>query len=1004
MEEVGEESNNAPKKRKFEEADSSAMPPLEAAAVEAAPAKPAPVPRSGNCEVYSAYPPNWVIDPDWKMPEKFARTWPFELDKFQLESVKFLERRENVLVAAHTSAGKTVVAEYAISLALAQNSRVIYTSPIKALSNQKYRELQEHYTEVGLMTGDVIMNPHASCIVMTTEILRNMIQRGSEIMQSVAYIIFDEVHYMRDLERGVVWEESIILLNKAINLVFLSATLSNANEFADWICGLKEKPCHVITTDYRPTPLCHYIFTPNGQGLYLVVDQKNKFHQENFEEASKSISFEGRARGPLKGPSDLARLLTLARERDWLPLIVFSFSRREVEGRALQVAKQDFNTKAEKLLVSQIFDSAMNVLIAEDRELPQIKSCLPLLLRGIGVHHSGLLPILKEVVEILFQEGLIKVLFATETFAMGVNMPAKTVVFAGLQKFDGKVFRHISSGEYTQMSGRAGRRGTDAQGICVLMVEEDLTMEACQTMIQGASDPLVSRFRLTYNMILNLMRVESVVDSEYVISRSLHEYQHNRNKPNFDSELKQLDLALASSDFQVKDEAEIARFFEMRKLLTGLKDQVRAQLADPKIFLPFMTPGRLVYVKDPIEGDFGWGVVVNFRKQFAPQEYVIDVLLPLKEIKKIGTLEMPVPMTPDNLAYLEQNNGFILDAPVPWLHVTGPRARGSDVTNEPAVAFVGITPKMIYDISSVRLYSGLTPDLKPTWAKKHVINNMYEVRKHFVSGEFPSLTPAELGLKVDEVCAARIQSLEERLNFSALHTMPAAKRNAYFELYQRKQLMKVKLEELKQVETQSHLLMFRAELKKRMRVLRRLGHVSAEGVMLQKGTVAAEVESVDELLITELIFEGLFNELEPAACCALLTCLFPMEKTKMPIAVREEFLPAIEKLKQAARHVATVQVECKLEGIEVEEYVESFPTTLFTITYDWCKGKSFPEVTAKTEMFEGSIIRLLRRLEELMRELSTAAGTIGNSELQDKFEAGRKLLKRGIVFAGSLYL
>jgi ATP-dependent RNA helicase DOB1 len=231
---------------------------------------------------------------------------------------------------------------------------------------------------------------------------------------------------------------------------------------------------------------------------------------------------------------------------------------------------------------------------------------------------------------------------------------------------------------------------------------------------------------------------------------------------------------------------------------------------------------------------------------------------------------------------------------------------------------------MIYDISSVRLYAGLTPDLKSMLAKKHVINNMFEVRKHFSTGEFPSLTPAELGLKVDDKYSKRIQSLEGRLNFSALNSMPPTKRNAYFDLYQRKQLMKDKLEELKKTESQSHLLMFRAELKKRMRVLRRLGHISAEGVMLQKGNVAAEVESVDELLITELIFEGLFNELEPAACCALLTCLFPMEKTKQPIAVREELLPAIAKLKQAARHVATVQVECKLEGIEVEEYVESF--------------------------------------------------------------------------------
>lgn len=211
-----------------------------------------------------------------------AKTYQFTLDPFQSVSVACLERNESVLVSAHTSAGKTAVAEYAIAMSFRDKQRVIYTSPLKALSNQKYRELSQEFTDVGLMTGDVTLSPNASCLVMTTEILRGMLYRGSEVLKEVAWVIFDEIHYMKDRERGVVWEESIIFLPPAIKMVFLSATMSNATEFAEWICNIHKQPCHVVYTDFRPTPLQHYVFPVGGSGLYLVVDENESFREDNY--------------------------------------------------------------------------------------------------------------------------------------------------------------------------------------------------------------------------------------------------------------------------------------------------------------------------------------------------------------------------------------------------------------------------------------------------------------------------------------------------------------------------------------------------------------------------------------------------------------------------------------------------------------------------------------------------------------------------------------------------
>ena len=349
-----------------------------------------------------------------------ARAFAFKLDPFQEAAIACLHRRENVLVSAHTSAGKTVVAQYAMAMAQQANQRVIYTTPIKALSNQKFRDLGESIAldmpdasmSMGLMTGDCTVNPEATCLVMTTEILRSMLYRGADEIREVSWVVFDEVHYLRDKERGVVWEESIILLPPQINLVFLSATIPNAREFAQWVAELKQAPCHVITTDYRPTPLQHYMFPSGGRGLYLVLDEAQEFLEDNFSRMIATMAEDkenkrlGGLRGARRAQPDIQRVVKCIVEHKLEPAIVFAFSRKECEALALQLTRSGrfhMTSAEEQQAIEDVFSQAMECLTSEDQALPQIQMMLPLLRQGFGVHHSGLLPILRELIEILFQ-------------------------------------------------------------------------------------------------------------------------------------------------------------------------------------------------------------------------------------------------------------------------------------------------------------------------------------------------------------------------------------------------------------------------------------------------------------------------------------------------------------------------------------------------------------------------------------------------------------------------
>ncbi|XP_043471399.1 exosome RNA helicase MTR4 [Leptopilina heterotoma] len=930
-----------------------------------------------SCTHEVAVPPGHEYIPLEPLTGKPAKEYKFVLDPFQKEAILCIENNQSILVSAHTSAGKTVVAEYAIAMSLREKQRVIYTTPIKALSNQKYREFYEEFKDVGLVTGDVTINPTASILIMTTEILRNMLYRGSEVMREVGWVIFDEIHYMRDKERGVVWEETLILLPDNVHYVFLSATIPNARQFAEWVAHLHHQPCHVVYTDFRPTPLQHYLFPMGGDGIHLVVDENGQFKEDNFNRAMSCLQGEaakgdkkGRKGALLKtnqGQSNIFKMVKMIMERNFAPVIIFSFSKKDCEVYAMQLAKLDLNSLEEKKLVDEVFNNAMDVLSEEDRRLPQVENVLPLLRRGIGIHHGGLLPILKETVEILFGEGLIKALFATETFAMGLNMPARTVLFTTPRKFDGKDFRWITSGEYIQMSGRAGRRGLDEKGIVIFMIDEQVSPAVGKDIVQGKPDPINSAFHLTYNMVLNLLRVEEI-NPEYMLERSFYQFQNQASIPDLYNKVKKLQVEYDAMVLEKYD--SLSTYHDIREQLDRLSTEFRTFLTNPTYLLPFLQPGRMVKVKNE-KDTFEWGIIVNFKKKTPKNPardettIIVDILL---HVSKNSTEAAPIPCQPGEDGEIEV---------VPVLH------------------------KLISQISSLRLY--YPNDLRPADNRKSVLKTIQEVKKRFPDGP-PLLNPVT-DMKIEDSTfkdiIKKIEVLEKKLFSHSIHNDPKVN-ELYDEFLQKEELGK-KLKEAKDDLKRAKSILQMDELKSRKRVLRRMAYCTPADVIELKGRVACELNGADELLMTEMMFNGLFNSLNVPQMVALISCFVCDEKSNEMPKSTEELGGPLRQMQDLARRIAKVSGEANLD-LDEEQYVERFRPFLMDVLYAWCKGASFLQICKMTDIFEGSIIRCMRRLEEVLRQLCQAAKNIGNTDLENKFSEAIKLIKRDIVFAASLYL
>lgn len=472
----------------------------------------------------------------------------FSLDGFQRAACQSLEDGRSVLVAAPTGAGKTVVAEFAIELAMRDlHDRAFYTAPIKALSNQKFHELCERYGEenIGLLTGDTNINGDARIVVMTTEVLRNMIYAGSEALTRLAFVVLDEVHFLADKFRGAVWEEIILHLPQQVRLVSLSATVSNAEEFGDWMHTVRGGT-DVIVSEHRPVPLYQHVLTRDSFFPLFVGDETGLDKRRSTlnpevvrlgrqSRGSQQFSRGARGRGGRGYPghrqsvsrTDVVRALIA---EDLLPAIVFVFSRKGCDDAVSSCLREGLRltTTEERAEIREFVHEKTAAIAGEDLAALEYMSWLNGLERGVAAHHAGMLPVFKEVVEELFQRKLVKVVFATETLALGINMPARSVVIEKLDKFNGESRVPLTSGEFTQLTGRAGRRGIDHEGHAVVVWHDSINTEELAQLAAKRSYPLISSFKPTYNMTVNLLDRFGYDKARSVLATSFAQFQADR--------------------------------------------------------------------------------------------------------------------------------------------------------------------------------------------------------------------------------------------------------------------------------------------------------------------------------------------------------------------------------------------------------------------------------------------------------------------------------------------
>ncbi|KAK4695409.1 antiviral helicase SKI2, partial [Lecanoromycetidae sp. Uapishka_2] len=733
-----------------------------------------------------------------------ARTWPFKLDTFQKEAVYHLENGDSVFVAAHTSAGKTVVAEYAIALAAKHMTKAIYTSPIKALSNQKFRDFRLEFTDVGILTGDVQINAEASCLIMTTEILRSMLYRGADLIRDVEFVIFDEVHYVNDLERGVVWEEAAKRYSQLKQMSQPPTAVGQARE-------------------------------EGGAMLSVVVPSVVASNEEGNSSAEEVSHSEGKA-----------TLLGL--------------------------------------------DEAV-----AERPQPKTEMRLrELLSRGIAVHHGGLLPIVKEVVEILFAKTLVKVLFATETFAMGLNLPTRTVVFSGFRKHDGRAFRDLLPGEYTQMAGRAGRRGLDPVGSVIIVnsnSDEAPPAATLKQMILGDPTKLRSQFRLTYNMILNLLRVEALKIEE-MIKRSFSENATQALLPEQEKQVKVSEADLAKIKREPCDICDI-----------DLKECHSAAMA------------------------FQAATADLHRAGVLTREGVSRALAPTVELLSLGA-KNPTRGPSDLLPYLAHFRPYF--APLP---------------KEVAEMELKVLKIPLSDLNAVT----------------GTIIGIDDLLKH--REEAVKFAEEELV----KICSSWSKSQWDELDWSRIKELTT------------RDILESRKQEASKVQ-QAH--------------------------CLDCPKFVKHIHSADELVLTELILENVLADFEPEEIVALLSAFIFQEKTdNIPTLTphlengRDIIIGISEKV-----NALQTQHQVILSSDDSNDFTSQPRFGLIEVVYEWARGMSFNRITDLTDVLEGTIVRVITRLDETCREVKNAARIIGDPALYAKMQMAQEMIKRDITAVASLYM
>jgi len=612
---------------------------------------------------------------------KLTARYDFALDKFQLDAIASINDGLNVLVAAPTGSGKTVVAEYAVARAHRAGLRSFYTAPIKALSNQKFVELSTFYGEsqVGLLTGDNSINPNASIVVMTTEVLRNMIYARSQALDSLGVVVLDEVHFLQDAYRGPVWEEVIIHLEPTVQLVCLSATVSNATELCDWLTTVRGPTTPIVETK-RPIELTnHYLVGDKASNILrtfdVLIDGRANPEVIRFEQAKSNapVRHAGRQNSRQYGApqrlfapqrSDIIKELSAA---DLLPAIFFIFSRNQCDEAAKSCLKMGISltTPAEKKEIVAIAHERLTGFSDDDLAALEFTQFVKQLEAGIGSHHAGIVPTFKEIVETCFARGLVKVVFATETLAVGINMPARAVVLDKITKFNGENHQMLKPSDYAQLTGRAGRRGLDDIGHALVVWSPFVTFEQVATLVASRSFVLNSAFRPTYNMAANLIRSTSQVQARHLLNLSFAQFQSGKDVVEIQARIqrrsKERDRLMLQAESPYGDIEE----YRLRKSSKAQPSEIDQSLSE-------LRPGdvieagsishveRMVVLTVAQRGD-GTKITALSRSRSVQTFSVRDFVQP---VTTLGYVKLPSPFSPNNQKFLKEASSRLATAKI----------------------------------------------------------------------------------------------------------------------------------------------------------------------------------------------------------------------------------------------------------------------------------------------------------------------------------------------------
>jgi ATP-dependent RNA helicase HelY len=922
----------------------------------------------------------------------FRGLYDFDFDAFQVDACRALSDGRGVLVAAPTGSGKTVVGEFAVHLALAQGRKCFYTTPIKALSNQKYTDLVRRYDSatVGLLTGDNSINGDAPVVVMTTEVLRNMLYTGSAALAGLGYVVLDEVHYLADTSRGAVWEEVIIHLPESVLVAALSATVSNAEEFGEWLDQVRGGTA-VIVDEHRPVPLWQYVLA--GHRLYdlFIDDEHTRVNPELLRVAQRDTWLERKAPGrPGRGGHRPRRLsppyrpdvISRLDNAGLLPAITFIFSRAGCDAAVQQCLRAGLRLTMpeEAEAIQQTAERRTADIPEEDLTVLGYGEWLAGLRRGIAAHHAGMLPAFKEVVEELFAAGLVRAVFATETLALGINMPARTVVIEKLDKWNGETHANLTAGEYTQLTGRAGRRGIDVEGHAVVLWQPGMDPGAVAGLASTRTYPLNSSFRPSYNMAVNLTGWAGRARASALLESSFAQFQADRGVVGLTRQVRKNRQAMAElAAAMTCEKADFAEYAQIRRSLSereGDLSRARAtsRRAEAARSLSLLRPGDIIRV--PGGRRAGMAVVLQPGAHLARGGDSGNGRPPGR-----GPAGGPA------RAWNGREDGQV-SGPGPLVLTEGRQVKRLAVADFPVPAEV---------IDKIRIPGSFTPR-SPQHRKDLAATMRNRLASRDLDGSKGAKRPTRAADWEREApdTAGGVTELRRQLRRHPCHDCPDREDHArYAERYLRLRRETEALE--RRVAGRSHVIA--RTFDRVCSVLERLGYLDGDTVTAD-GQRLARLYSELDLLAAECLRRGLWDGLSPAELAACVSALSfeSRQDDAQP--------PRLPKSRVPEALAATVRTWGELDQLEKDNELSFLrePDLGFAwAAYRWARGARLESVLDESpDLTPGDFVRSVKQLIDLLDQIANAVPPAPDPaaaphDLSAVARAAIDALRRGVV-------